>query len=136
MSLEGYAHAKYKAIKIVETIIFIVSWTIIMLLGADFPPPSGFWIVIIGILILACIQWFYMNWILARIYLIKSLFISILIFASIGLIDAVAMALLLSQNFYDSFIIWLSICTIVAALYGLIFWFSNRVVYNHIKRKS
>jgi hypothetical protein len=47
-----------KKIKGWETVLFIGVWSLIMFLGADFPPPSGFWKVVACICLAAFVQWF------------------------------------------------------------------------------
>ncbi|MFJ6942197.1 hypothetical protein ACGEN4_02160 [Limosilactobacillus mucosae] len=56
-----------KKIKISETAVFIIGSLGIALLGADFPPPLGFWKIVAVISLVALIQWYYLDWLLERI---------------------------------------------------------------------
>ncbi len=56
-----------KKIKISETAVFIIGSLGIAMLGADFPPPLGFWKIIAVISLVALIQWYYLDWLLERI---------------------------------------------------------------------
>ncbi|MGN0361912.1 MAG: hypothetical protein ACI4ET_03645 [Bilifractor sp.] len=111
-----------------ETLVFIIGWIIIFLLGADFPPPVGFWKVIAGILIVAIIQWYYMRWMLPNIRKRRSLTVTVLLFTCLGALAALLAAQTSGQEIRDSFEIWITIIMSVGALYGLLFWTINRLI--------
>ena len=69
-----------KIIKI-NTILFFLGWTLIMFLGADFPPPIEFYWIVLLILILDLIQYKYLQYFLSKLRIRKKkLFIKNLLF--------------------------------------------------------
>lgn len=73
-----------KKIKISETAVFIIGSLGIALLGADFPPPLGFWKIVAVISLVALIQWYYLDWLLERINSKKSFLMTVGIYALLG----------------------------------------------------
>lgn len=64
---------------ILESSLFFVFWIVVFLLGADFPPPVGFWKIVVLTLILDIVQAFYLRFLLKNIttrptYIINSIF--------------------------------------------------------------
>ena len=115
----------------INSILFFVAWTIIMLLGADFPPPIGFIWVILLIGALDLIQYKYLQKFLPLLRKRKNnLFIKNLLFFLTG---GIVVSLLLLASRYkitlemgmSSIIIWITILTLVGAIYGACFWFFN-----------
>lgn len=47
--------------------MFFVGWIIIFLLGADKPPPVGFWNIVVLLIVLDIIQGFYLSYLLRNI---------------------------------------------------------------------
>ena len=52
---------KSKTLQWIESVLFFLGWTAVMLKGADFPPPIGFIWVILTIAILSILQWYYLG---------------------------------------------------------------------------
>ncbi|MGO1368933.1 hypothetical protein [Senegalia sp. (in: firmicutes)] len=119
-----------KVIKI-NTILFFVGWTFIMLLGADFPPPFGFIWLILLILILDLIQYKYLHFFLPQLAKRKKHLFGInLAFFTIGGIVVSIFTLGITYKAtiemgMSNIIIWIAVVTIVAAIYGICFWFFN-----------
>ncbi|MEG0163826.1 hypothetical protein [Anaerorhabdus sp.] len=118
---------KYKKINIIETIFFIVGWIIIFLLGADFPPPSGFWKVVLVVILLAIIQSIYLKYLFKNIFDIKSFLKNTIFFFVGGLLVALCSMIILPGNHGNNqiSIIWIALITSVCIVYGILFWFVN-----------
>ena len=50
-----------KKLQWIGSSVFFAGWTIVILLGADFPPPAGFVRVVFAIALFAVLQWFYLG---------------------------------------------------------------------------
>ncbi len=72
----------------IEAMAFLLLSNIIMLLGADFPPPTGFVWIVITSCVIACIQYLYSKWLIPRITGIKTLWITCFFFACVGVVIA------------------------------------------------
>lgn len=116
-----------KKIRIIETLIFIIGATTIMLLGADFPPPRGFVKMLVSIIVVAVIQWCYLKWLLLHINNKGSWLATIGVFAGLGAV--VTMFLIVSTGKsigdYPTLIV---LVTIIAAIYGLALWLINFII--------
>lgn len=121
-----------KKIKIIETAVFIVGSLGITLLGADFPPPLGFWKIIAVISLVALIQWYYLDWLLERINSKKSLLMTVGIYALLGGMSATAM-ITASGQLKKETVIWLGLIILWTAAYGLFFWLVNWLILHFTK---
>lgn len=122
-----------KKINIIETILFVIIWTGIMLLGADFPPPSGFWKIIFLIIVLAGIQYIYLTYLFRKMLVMKTFIKNILFFLLGGIITSIVSILFFGTEIISkkNFIICTSMITMVSIIYGICFWSINYL----LKRK-
>ncbi|MBC5630565.1 hypothetical protein H8S20_17040 [Clostridium sp. NSJ-6] len=125
---------------LINSILFFIGWNGVMLLGADFPPPSGYIWMAILIAVLDYIQYKYL-----RSFLIelrrnkKKSFIDNTIFFLIGgvaissLILIVRLNLMLSQPFVD-WITFIIVVTLVGVIYGVLFWIFNYILVKYFAK--
>lgn len=113
-----------KKLQWIESSVFFIGWTAVMLLGADFPPPGGFVWVLFGIALLDALQWFYLGWLLKAITHRKTFMLNLALFLSAGLLTALILTAV-NGEFASGIMIWFVIISIVAAVYGIIFWSVN-----------
>lgn len=111
-----------------------------MLLGADFPPPSGYIWMAILIAVLDYIQYKYLRGFLIELRRDKKKsFIDNTIFFLIGgvaissLILIVRLNLMLSQPFVD-WITFIIVVTLVGVIYGILFWFFNYILVKYFAK--
>lgn len=116
---------------LINTVLFFCGWTLIMFLGADFPPPIGFLWLILLIAILDFIQYKYLQNFLPQLReKKKNLFIKNFLFFTIGGI-AVSLFFLAIKNKItleigmSNIIIWIAVLALAGAIYGVCFWFFN-----------
>ncbi|MEO5284772.1 hypothetical protein [Limosilactobacillus allomucosae] len=121
-----------KKIKISETAVFIIGSLGIALLGADFPPPLGFWKIIVVISLVALIQWYYLDWLLERINSKKSLLMTVGIYALLGGMSTATM-IAASGQLKKETVIWLGLIILGTAAYGLLFWLVNWLIRHFVK---
>lgn len=105
-----------------------------MLLGVNFPPPTGFiWLTFVSF-VLAISQYRYGNWLFVRIKDLKQLPLTIGLFSLEGLVSAIFFVTLSSKlNTY--LWIWLAITVFVFACYGVGFWIFNRLIIANNEQK-
>lgn len=120
---------------ILESTLFFVVWTIIFLLGADFPPPVGFGVIVMIILILDIIQLLYLRFLLKNIthrptYIINSIF-----FVFGGIIVSLP-GILQEDTDVQGKVILVSVITIISVIYGNVFWIFNKIVKTKENAKS
>ena len=118
---------KQKKLRILESSVFFVGWTIILLLGADFPPPEGFIWVIFGIAVLDFLQWLYLGWLLNALRYRKTFVLNFVLFTIVGFITALLTAFLNGRVISET-MIWFIIIMSVSAIYGVIFWSINLLI--------
>ena len=123
----------YKKINIIETILFIVFWIIIFLLGADFPPPLGFWKIGILVIIIALIQSIYLKCLFKYKMNKKSFINNILFFISGGFLVALFTSLPFNTNNLQNIIIWFTVIIVVSIIYGMFFWVINYLIIKKTK---
>ena len=82
---EAYMKMKAKTLQWIESVLFLLGWTAVMLKGADFPPPAGFIWVILTIAILSILQWYYLCWLLKIMKQRKTFILTLELFACTGL---------------------------------------------------
>jgi hypothetical protein len=117
-------------IRNVETLLFVIGATTIMLLGADFPPPRGFLKMLVVIFIVASIQWCYLKWLLLTINNKGSLLATIVLFAGLGAV--VTMFLIASTGkSIGNYPVLIVVVSISAAIYGLVLWLVNFIYSAH-----
>ncbi|MGH4140472.1 hypothetical protein [Clostridium sp.] len=129
----------YKKIMYINEFSFFFGWTIIFLLGADKPPPIGFlWLVLLTAF-LDGIQFLYLKVFLPKLFCsANKLFIKNLMFSTFG---GLAVGLLVILINFQQFLsigllnnaIWLAVITIVGLLYGIFFYWFNRILMRLIK---
>lgn len=114
-----------KKLIIIESLSFFVGWIIIFLLGADKPPPVGFWNIIVLLIVLDIIQGFYLIYLLRNITIRPTFIKNTLLFFLAGILISGITAL--ASGMYDlkNGFIWIGVVTAVSVLYGLIFWLTN-----------
>ena len=119
----------------IESLLFFFSWTLIMLSGADFPPPSGFiWLILI-IAVLSILQWFYLGWLLKTILQRKTFLLNLLLFCCTGFVTALLLVIL-NGSFTAEIWIWFLIIMTAAAGYGSLFWLINRLLLKHVLKEK
>ena len=125
---------KDKKIQLINFLSFFIGWTVLLLSGADFPPPTGFiWLVIL-VLFLDVIQYFYLNiYFLKRIKRHKKfkLFLANSLFYLFGgfIVAACTTLPVFPTIGQTNSIIWMTVITTVSILYGIIFWVFNWSLY-------
>ncbi|MBQ1412361.1 MAG: hypothetical protein IIY93_04130 [Clostridia bacterium] len=120
-----------KAISWIESAVFFLLANIIMLLGSDFPPPVGsLWITLTAAL-MAVIQWFYVRWLLANDVKRATLFITLAVFALLGIVVPVIFVAF-RGGFQTGTGIGIFITMIVFIGYGFALWIVNRFLKNHL----
>lgn len=122
---------KAKTLQWIESVLFFLGWTAVMLKGADFPPPIGFIWVILTIAILSILQWYYLGKLLKIMKQRKTFLLNLVLFACTGFAIALLLVLL-NGSLVSEVWIWFLIITIIAAGYGILFWIVNRLIAKHI----
>lgn len=124
-----------RKLMILESTLFFVVWTIIFLLGADFPPPVGFWIIVAVILILDIIQLLYLRFLLKNITTRPTYIINFIFFVLGGIIVSLP-AIWQADTDVQGKVILVSVITIVSVIYGNVFWIFNKIVKTKDNAKS
>ena len=114
-----------KKLIIIESICFFVGWIIIFLLGADKPPPVGFWNIVVLLIVLDIIQGYYLSYLLRNIMVRPTFIKNIFLFFLAGIIVSGITAI--TSGTYDliNVFIWIGLVTTVSVLYGFFFWVIN-----------
>ncbi|MBQ4396506.1 MAG: hypothetical protein II828_03175 [Clostridia bacterium] len=120
-----------KAISWIESAVFFLLANIIMLLGSDFPPPVGFLWITLTAALMAVIQWFYVRWLLANDMKRATLFITLAVFALLGIVVPVIFVAF-RGGFQTGTGIGIFITMIVFIGYGFALWIVNRFLKNHL----
>ena len=130
---------KFKKIVWINEILFFLGWMLLLLLGADHPPPKGFiWLVAI-IVLLDMAQYFYLKKFLPSLHdKSKGLFTQTLLFAVLAGIGVSISMLLLDLNKLFSIglinvLIWIMVIALVALIYGVCFYLFNTLLLRYIK---
>lgn len=111
---------------ILESSLLFVFWIVVFLLGADFPPPVGFWKIVVLTLILDIVQAFYLRFLLKNITTRPTYIINSIFFVLGGIIVSLP-AIWQTDTEVQSKVIWVSIVTFVSVIYGNIFWIFNKI---------
>jgi hypothetical protein len=130
---------KFKKIVWINEILFFLGWMLLLLLGADHPPPKGFiWLVVL-IVLLDMAQYFYLKKFLPSLHdKSKGLFTQTLLFAVLAGIGVSISMLLLDLNKLLSIgliniLIWIMVIALVALIYGICFYLFNTLLLRYIK---
>ena len=129
---------KRKKIIYLNSVMFLIGWVIIFLLGADFPPPIGFMGVVLLIIILDYIQYLYL-----KKYFLESImhqkpiksFLMNLLFYFIGgfLLSSFLSLFQLKIVGIENALIWVFVVTLAGSGYGICFWIWNKILVRFIK---
>lgn len=129
----------FKKIIYINEISFFFGWTIILLMGADTPPPIGFiWLVILTVF-LDVIQYFYLKRFLPNLKnKSKGLFAKNLLFFALGgiainLITILTRFKLFLDNGLVNTLVWIMIIFVVTLLYGIYFYIVNVILIKFIR---
>jgi hypothetical protein len=115
----------------INSILFFVGWIIILLLGADFPPPIGFLWLVLLVAILDFIQYKYLRVLLPQLKeRKKNLFLKNLFFFTVGGVIVALFILITRYNItlemnMNDIIILIIVITAVSTIYGIFFWVFN-----------
>ncbi|BBE31506.1 hypothetical protein OSSY52_16470 [Tepiditoga spiralis] len=131
---------KVKKISKINSIIFFVIWIIIMLLGADKPPPKGFLIVVFILYIQSAILEIYSNFLIPKlINKEKNLFLKNTMYWSLfgsitWFILSIFPNLLFREkiNIYFNLILFLVIL-IISIINSFIYYFFNKIIIKNNK---
>lgn len=119
-----------KKIALVESLVFLLGWIIIFLLGADFPPPKGFWKIVCLVVVLDVIQYFYLRYLLKIINKEPTFFKNISFFGIGGIAVSIVTNIRNVGIKFDLFFIWMLAITGVSIIYGIVFWCVNKFITN------
>ncbi|MDY5112867.1 MAG: hypothetical protein SPE66_04050 [Bilifractor sp.] len=123
---------RWRWILVIEFVVFFFGWTAILMAGADFPPPKGFYRLVILIAVLDIIQTLYLKWLAKRLIKGRTFLLNELFFCTAGTILAVIF-ILFNGGFRSESGIWVGIITAVSVGYGTIFWSINRLIAGVMK---
>ena len=125
---------------LINSILFFIGWNGIIILGSDFPPPSGYIWMAILIAVLDYIQYKYLRGFLIELRRDKKKsFIDNTIFFLIGgvaissLILIVRLNLMMSQPFVD-WITFIIVVTFIGVIYGVLFWIFNYILVKYFEK--
>ena len=118
-----------KAILWIESAAFFLIANIIMLLGSDFHPPVGFLWITLTAAVIAVLQWFYVRWLLTNDGKKRTLFITLVVFALLGIVAPVIF-IGFRGGFQTGTGIGIFITMIVFIGYGFTLWTINRFLKN------
>lgn len=116
--------------------MFFWGWTFVMLSGSDFPPPSGFYKIVLLIVVLDLIQSVYLLYFLPQLREgKKGLAVRTLSFFAFGEVILSSFFLFFNTGItLAQGLPWLILITKITFLYGVAFWFLNRLLVR--KRKG
>lgn len=121
--------------KMCQAVGFFVLANLFMLMGSDFPPPKGFIWISLTALLLALIQYVYSGHLLPKIDQSSMLLITLIFYASLGILVAYLFISFNAQVQGDNSGkgLWISIISLVFTGYGLVFWSLNKLIKPYIK---
>ena len=102
-----------------------------MLLGSDFPPPVGFLWITFTAAVIAIIQWFYVRWLLTNDVKLRTLFITLAVFALPGIVVPLVFVSFRGR-FQTGTGIGIFITMIVFIGYDFTLWIFNRFLKKHL----
>ena len=129
----GTGMERIEKIRWIETAAFILGWILVFLLGADFPPPSGFIWIVVTVLFLAFLQHLYLCWLHRHISTEKTFLKNAILFASAGILVS-NMFIILNGTYSGEVYIWILIITAVSVLYGIFLWIINLYIVRTINK--
>lgn len=124
----------------INTVSFFIGWVVIMLAGADFPPPVGFIWVVALIAILDFVQYKYYPYFFnemsknRKISFKKNMIFFVVGGLIVSLFTLVARLDVTLQVGSINNLIWVCVVTTVGILYGIWFWIVNFLLLRLIKR--
>lgn len=125
----------WKKIRIIESILFPAGWILILLAGADFPPPRGFYRLVILIILLDLVQQLYLQWLCKNLIMRRTFLLSQLLFLATGVAVAV-LFILCNGGFQKESGIWTGIIAAVSVVYGTAFWIIHRLLAAKIRKSD
>ena len=117
-----------KKVALGESLVFLVGWIIIFLLGADFPPPKGFWKIVCLVAILCIVQYFYLRYLLEIINKKPTFLKNMSFFGTGGIAVSIFTSIRNVGISFDLFFIWMLAITGVSIIYGIVFWCVNKFI--------
>ena len=129
----GTGMERIEKIRRIETLVFIISWILVFLLGADFPPPSGFIWIVITVLFLAFLQHLYLRRLHRHIGTEKTFLKNTILFAFAGILVS-NVFIILNGTYSREVWIWIAIITAVSVLYGIFLWIVNLYIVRTINK--
>lgn len=123
-------------ISLYESISFIIIANIIMLSGADFPPPPGFIWITLTSFIISTLQYFYCNWLLQTLGKRKTFFKTITSFALLGTLISLFFIFFNSEAINRAVFIFVGVVATVFSFYGFIFWMVNKIIQKYATNKK
>lgn len=124
----------WKNIQIIEFIVFFFGWIIILLAGADFPPPKGFSHLVILIFVLDVLQAFYLHYLIPRFNGLKMFVVNECLFLIAGILTPM-LFILINGYALTLTCIWLVLIAIVSLVYGTCFYGINDFISKHLKEE-
>lgn len=119
-----------KKFLIIESLLSYSIWLLLLLWGADFPPPKGFWVLVLLLFLLISCQYYFFLWTWSNMARKSSLLWTLLFFALGGsLTGLILMFPSLSALPLPSIFLGLTFLSLIASLYGLVIWLINRCFY-------
>jgi hypothetical protein len=128
-------HISNTALRRWESVLFFIASVCIMLAGSDWPPPHGFWKVVIIIGTYAVIQYIYFPWLLGHIHQKRAVPASMVLFAVWGVCVAIGMVIA-SGEINDSISIWIGVVSFASASYGFMVWLATWGIARWGKKKK
>ncbi|HBB60182.1 MAG TPA: hypothetical protein DCZ61_00135 [Lachnospiraceae bacterium] len=125
----------WKKIRIIESILFPAGWILILLAGADFPPPRGFYRLVILIILLDLVQQLYLRWLCKNLIMRRTFLLNELLFLAAGVVVAV-LFVLCNGGFQKESGIWTGVIAAVSVVYGTAFWIIHRLLAGKIRKSD
>lgn len=118
-----------------ESWLFFIGWIIIFLLGSDFPPPIGFYQVVLLTALLALVQRQYLMFLLPRLVQSGFFIANTGLFLAVGLLLGLITGLLGGYESVSQWAIWLGFIVSVSTIYGMLFWLVNQWLVNRNRNR-
>lgn len=118
-------YKKNRELIIIESLCFFIGWLILFLLGADKPPPVGFWNIVVLLIVLDIIQGLYLSYLLRNMTIKPTFKKNALLFILAGILVSGISAVISGSYDLKNAFIWIGVVTAVSVLYGSFFWAVN-----------